>query len=257
MVALKGARSTVVSITTGVASNLTCQVGQRRRANACTTGASTPPALGPCHHGSSRCQRWSILLLANSRPSIGWIPSTRRMASAYATSHGRKSHRSRAIPTVSAISRTTRSAGGTGRCSAFTAYPPEKPHQAAARRSAARALRRRLGGLRARFRSGAGPRVRRSARRPAPAPHLRPGGNGIAVVRAWTAACRALLQRDARGVCARPTRRRSISATGCRSTTTPTRCARWRRMSTRSRSTTTSTPPTAGSRPISSTACAI
>ena len=66
---------------------------------------------------------------------------------------------------------------------------------------------------------------------------------------------RALLHARRERRSARPIPTRCFSATGCRSTTTRRRCGRWRRMSTRSPPTTTSTAATAGSRIISSTGC--
>jgi hypothetical protein len=81
---------------------------------------------------------------------------------------------------------------------------------------------------------------------------MRAGGNGIAVVREWTGIVAeryyALAERAIRA--ADP--EALYLATGCRSTTTRRRCARWRAMSTRSPSTTMSTAATAGSRAISS-----
>ena len=239
--------------------SLEAWVGRRAR-SASPTGGSTPPAAGRCRPQQLQLPTIVNLELGRARP----VPLVRpvRPGDRAADDGARAESSSRPIaarPIGSAISPTTRSAGGPARCSSSIrrSRPTISPSSAGSRCCAS--ITATIG---ARF----------------TADFVPPAG-----VESWAGAARSdrstthmrARRRTASRRCANgpasspstttrwPSRRsappiptRSISATGCRSITTRPRCGRWRRhVDAIADQLQPRQPATAGSRIISSTGC--
>ena len=93
------------------------RVGRRRYGSGCSNGASTPPARGRCRPPRSACPARRNSNWAAACNSSGPTRSIRRSKPMCGARRPRPLRHIAAIHSASAISRTTRSAGGTGRCS--------------------------------------------------------------------------------------------------------------------------------------------